>query len=205
MFKRNDESEWARFSKAFPQGKDEKKDTGEAEATAVVSTERAPQTANSEDRAAAAPLPAAPAGPAPQRIFESSLAMTRPAPSLATSQVFSEEVESTIGPTTFVDGKFRSENGVRIHGTAQGEIESAKSVFVEENAKVSAKVTAACIIVAGEVNGELNCTGRVEIRPSGRVTGTINAATLIMQEGAFFDGNLKMKGSPTAPETNNSH
>ena len=189
MFKRNDESEWARFSKASTQSKEEKKDSGEPESSAVASTERAPQSANGEDRAAAAPIPAL----AAQRMLESNLALTRPAPSLATTQVFSEEVESTIGPTTFVDGKFRSESGIRVHGSAQGEIESAKAVYIEETAKVSAKVTAACIIVAGEVNGELHCTGRVEIRPSGRVTGTINAATLIMQEGAFFDGNLKMK------------
>ncbi len=58
-------------------------------------------------------------------------------------------------------------------------------------------------MVAGEVTGELNCSGRVEIRPSGRVTGTINAATLVMQEGAYFDGNLRMKsegeaGAPAA-------
>lgn len=202
MFKRNDESEWARFSKAFPQAKEEKKESGESAASAVVSTERAteraPQSANGEDRAAPAPVPAA------QRIFETSLAVNRPAAIPAPTQVFSEEVESTIGPTTFVDGKFRSENGVRIHGSAQGEIESAKAVYIEETAKVSAKVTAACIIVAGEVNGELHCSGRVEIRPSGRVTGTINAATLIMQEGAFFDGNLKMKTAAGAESTSSN-
>jgi cytoskeletal protein CcmA (bactofilin family) len=27
------------------------------------------------------------------------------------------------------------------------------------------------------------------------VTGTINAGTLVMEEGAFFDGNLRMKQS----------
>ena len=198
MFKRNDESEWARFSKALPPTKDEKTENGEAEVSAVVGTERASQSSAADDRPAVTPV--TPAGGAPRMSGESNFPLPRPAGAMPpVAPVFSEEVETTIGPTTFVDGKYRSESGVRIHGTAQGEIESAKSVFIEENAKVSAKVTAACIIVAGEVNGELHCTGRVEIRPSGRVTGTINAGTLIMQEGAFFDGNLKMRGP--GPET----
>jgi cytoskeletal protein CcmA (bactofilin family) len=85
-----------------------------------------------------------------------------------------------------------------VHGTAKGELESTKAVYIEENAKVAAKVTASHIVVAGEVNGELCCSGRVEIKPSGRVTGTINAGTLVMQEGAYFDGNLKMKTGEAA-------
>jgi len=58
--------------------------------------------------------------------------------------------------------------------------------------------------VAGEVSGELTCSGRVEIRPSGRVTGTINAASLVMQEGAFFDGNLRMKQDGESPPASQS-
>jgi hypothetical protein len=31
------------------------------------------------------------------------------------------------------------------------------------------------------------------------VTGTINAGVLVMQEGAFFDGNLRMKQAAAEP------
>lgn len=193
MFRRTDESEWARFSKAFPSKDEKKEENGQADAGAVAPNERPTPAASDDDRAAVTPVVSS----AQRLVGESNLTLTRPAPALSTASAYPEEVESTIGPSTVVDGKYKSESGVRILGAAQGEIESAKSIYIEENAKVSAKVTAACIIVAGEVNGELHCTGRVEIRPSGRVTGTINAGTLIMQEGAFFDGNLKMKQSGT--------
>jgi len=193
LFRRNDESEWARFSKAFPSStKEEKKEeNGQVEASAPVN-ERNPNTpAPSVDEERPAVTPVAPTS---RILAESSLSLPRPA-ALPTTPVFSEEVESTIGPTTMVDGVFKSDSGIRVHGAAKGEIESAKAVFIEENAKVAAKVTAAQIVVAGEVNGELCCSGRVEIKPSGRVTGTINAGTLVMQEGAFFDGQLKMKAA----------
>jgi len=186
MFKRTtEESEWNRFSKALG-GKEEKTET-DGESTTAEGDPAAAATAGEAASERARPL------------GDTNLTVSRPTPSPATHPTFSvDDAESTIGEHTFFDGTYRSESSVRIRGTAQGEIQCEKAVFIEENAKVSAKVTAASITVAGEVNGELNCSGRVEIRPSGRVTGTINAATLIMQEGAFFDGNLKMQQA--APE-----
>ena len=40
------------------------------------------------------------------------------------------------------------------------------------------------------MNGSIECTGRVEIASSGRVTGEVTAGTLVIQEGAFFEGHL---------------
>jgi cytoskeletal protein CcmA (bactofilin family) len=191
MFRRNDESEWARFSKSYPSNtKDEKKDEPNGQ------LEGAPERPTGATADDAAPLPAVPT-PSSRILAESNVSLPRPTPMPAPA-VFPEEVESTIGPSSLFDGIYKSDSGVRVHGTAKGEIESAKAVYIEESAKVAAKVTAAHIVVAGEVNGELCCTGRVEIKPTGRVTGTINAGTLVMQEGAFFDGNLKMKTGVSA-------
>jgi cytoskeletal protein CcmA (bactofilin family) len=188
MFKRSEESEWSRFSKAFTgREKDEK---------AEANGESTPEAATPEGEPGGfAEAPSAVVSPtARPPLADTNLSIARPGANAVPHPVFSvDDVESTIGEHTFFDGTYRSENSVRIRGTAQGEIECAKAVFIDENARVSAKVTAASITVAGEVDGELTCSGRVEIQPSGRVTGTINAGTLVMQEGAFFDGNLRMK------------
>ena len=53
---------------------------------------------------------------------------------------------------------------------------------------MKARVTAETITVAGEVNGEIQCVGRVEICLGGRVHGEIQAGTLVMQEGALLRG-----------------
>jgi cytoskeletal protein CcmA (bactofilin family) len=42
------------------------------------------------------------------------------------------------------------------------------------------------------LNGAITCSGRVEIASSARVTGEVSAGTLVIQEGAYFEGNLKM-------------
>lgn len=193
MFKRSEESEWSRFSKAFT-GR-ETQDRPEP-----ASPPRSAETENGGAEPGPAPPAVAASPSARPPLLDTNLTIARPGSNAGGHPTYSaDDVESTIGEHTFVDGVYRSENSIRIRGTAQGEIECAKAVFIEENAKVSAKVTAASIAVAGEVNGELNCSGRVEIRPTGHVTGTINAGVLVMHEGAFFDGNLRMRQGAGEP------
>ena len=193
MFKRNEESEWSRFSKAFAGKEKDEKTEGEEEPTVAPESESAVATS---EEAPAAPIFTSPSARPP--IADSNLTVSRPAVNPVSHPTYSvDDADSTIGEHTSFDGTYRSENSMRIRGSAQGEVECAKAIFIEEKAKVSAKLTAASITVAGEVNGELICTGRVEVRPTGRVTGTIDAGTLVVQEGAFVEGTIKMKqGAP---------
>ncbi len=104
-----------------------------------------------------------------------------------------DQVETVIGAESSIQGTIRSEHSIRIQGSAQGEIESKRAIYVEEGARVSAKITAAEITISGQVDGQIFSTGWVEIRPTGRVTGEVNAASLVMQEGAYLDGQIKMR------------
>ena len=108
------------------------------------------------------------------------------------SAVAAEPGETIIGEGATIDGTVRSERSIRVRGAVQGEIESQQQVTVEEQARVQARITAAQVMVQGEVNGSINCTGRVEIASTARVTGEVTAGRLVIQEGAFFEGSLKM-------------
>jgi cytoskeletal protein CcmA (bactofilin family) len=115
-----------------------------------------------------------------------------------------EQVETVVGQESSIQGTIRSEHSIRIQGAAQGEIESKRAIYVEEGARVSAKVTAAEVTISGQVDGQVFSTGRVEIKPSGRVTGEVNAASLVMQEGAYLDGQIKMKNRGQPDESGES-
>ncbi|MPZ15501.1 MAG: hypothetical protein GEU73_13950 [Chloroflexi bacterium] len=192
MFSRHsEESEWTRFSRAFTPKDREKSDRKDSEDEATPDIEVAEAPASSE---LAAPWPPATSPSTPRTLVDTNLTIAPPTggSALVPTEPHQEAV-SVIGEHTFVDGTYRSDDNVRIRGTVQGEIDCAKEVFIEENARVSAKVTAAGITVAGDVEGELNCIGRVEIRSTGRVVGTINSGTLVMQEGGYLEGNLRMQ------------
>ncbi|HZS00228.1 MAG TPA: polymer-forming cytoskeletal protein [Chloroflexota bacterium] len=175
--------DWSRFSKGGNRGNEDE-----------------PEAAPPADAADLPPAAGATAGAARPPLTEPNVTLTnRPAPAPAspppmpTPAGAREPVETVVGKESSVQGTIRSEHSIRIQGSAQGEIESKHAVYVEEGARVNAKVTASEITISGSVDGQVFSTGRVEIKPTGHVTGEINAASLVMQEGAYFDGQMKMK------------
>lgn len=206
MFKKSEEQEWTRFRGALS-SKDRE------EAVAVPPT---PEPVESSPGAAAPAVPPAPvavpgqatSGPSFRSVGDVNVGL---ATSRLTRSQVSEgvDVESLIGEHTSFEGTLKSDGAVRLLGSVQGEIESKSTIIVEERAHVTARLTGAQITIAGQVDGQLYCEGRVEIRPTGRVTGEIHAGALIVQEGAYFDGNSKMttganQNTTPAPASSNN-
>jgi cytoskeletal protein CcmA (bactofilin family) len=191
MFKKSEEQEWSRFRGALSKDRDDATTT--------------PTPAETTDNAAASSTPVA--GASNLSTTNSPSFRSLPAdvnvgvPSSRLSRSMSQDgvdVESLIGERTHFEGTLKCEGAVRLLGTVNGEIQSASTIIVEERAHVTARLTAAQVTIAGEVDGQIYCEGRVEIRPTGRVTGEISAGALIVQEGAYFDGNSKMAASANA-------
>ena len=198
MFKKSEEQEWTRFRGALSKDRDD----GAA----------APATPEIAESASAAPATAAPAavqgasGPS-FRPSAGDVNVGLPTSRLTRSAVSEGvDVESLIGERTSFEGTLKTEGAVRLLGSISGEIESKSTIIVEEKAHVTARLTAAQVTISGHVDGQIFCAGRVEIRPTGHVTGEICAGALIVQEGAYFDGNSKMAtgGAPGASNSNNA-
>jgi cytoskeletal protein CcmA (bactofilin family) len=192
MFKKSEEQEWTRFRGALSA-----KDRDEA-ATVPVTPEPNDTIVGAAPPAGVTTPSQGASGPS----FRSSSADVNvglPNARLRSPVADNIEIESLIGEHTSFEGTLKTEGAVRLLGSIQGEIESKSTIIVEEKAHVTARLTAAQITVAGHVDGQIYCEGRVEIRPTGHVTGEINAGALIVQEGAYFDGNSKMAtgGAPS--------
>lgn len=113
-------------------------------------------------------------------------------PANGTDDAVLEDSYSVIDRHSNFDGTFRSSRDLRIEGEVKGTIECQGTLFVAEGASVSAKVEAENITVAGDLNGEVRCLGRLQIMPSGQVRGKVTTATLVINEGAFYEGQLEM-------------
>lgn len=115
-----------------------------------------------------------------------------------------DEGQRSLGDTSYslidrhsiFDGTFRANRNLRIDGEVKGTIECKGTLFVAQGANVSAKVEAESITVAGDLNGDIRCQGRLQIMPSGRVRGKVTTVTLVINEGAYYEGQLEM----TPPE-----
>jgi cytoskeletal protein CcmA (bactofilin family) len=104
------------------------------------------------------------------------------------------ETASLIDRHSAVDGVFRSQRDLRVEGDLKGTVSCDGTLFVAEGATVAAQVDAEHITVAGDLSGEIRCRGRFQILPSGRVRATVSTASLVIQEGAVYEGQLEMAG-----------
>lgn len=113
---------------------------------------------------------------------------------------------TVIDANTVIDGTLSTSHDLRVEGRVTGTLMCDGVLHVAEGAEVDATVEAAGIIVAGTLSGAISCHGRLEIRSSGVVRGRVETGTLVIVEGAVYEGQLRMDASPieamSSPEQN---
>src|SRR3954471_13407721 len=93
------------------------------------------------------------------------------------------------GRTIAIRGNIESVEDLLIEGRIEGHIWNENHVVtVGADATVTGDIVARQITVRGTVEGTLMATGRVNIMDEARVTGRVLSATLMLAEGALFNG-----------------
>ncbi|MBC7660294.1 MAG: polymer-forming cytoskeletal protein [Chitinophagaceae bacterium] len=92
-------------------------------------------------------------------------------------------------------GKLYCKGSTRIGGKVEGEIISEGLLIVEEGAIINAECHVEDIVIQGHFKGTLEASGKVELSSSCTFEGDINTGSLVIQEGAQFNGRTKMDGS----------
>ena len=100
-----------------------------------------------------------------------------------------------IAPRLVFRGELSGEGDFHIHGKFEGEINVSGRVVIGDGALVDANITAATIIIGGTVRGNLSATARVEILPSGVLTGTLRTGSLAAADGASVKGEVWIERS----------
>lgn len=102
------------------------------------------------------------------------------------------EPSSVIDQYSSFDGTYNSSRDLRVEGQVKGTIVCKGALHVAQGATVKATVEAESISVAGELDGEITCRGRLELLPSGRMKGQIATQSLVIHEGATYEGEMMM-------------
>lgn len=99
-------------------------------------------------------------------------------------------------------GKLYCRGTSRIGGQIEGEIISEGKLILEETSKVDATVQADDAVIQGQISGKLNAKERVELTATSKFNGEIVTASLIIREGAQFNGRAKMGKQEPVPLAN---
>lgn len=106
------------------------------------------------------------------------------------------EVLTVVGPEAYFHGSMTVRGSVRIEGEMQGDVSEAQEVVVGVGGRVRGNICAERVEVGGQVQGDLVCSAQLDIKAGGRITGNIRAPKLVIEDGAVFDGNCAMAGTP---------
>jgi cytoskeletal protein CcmA (bactofilin family) len=100
-----------------------------------------------------------------------------------------EDREVTIlGQGASLEGNIVSAGSLRIDGQIKGQINADGDVTLSPQSQVDADIKSENVTVAGKFKGNIIVKGTAELTRGGRVDGNITCKTLIVQEGAIFQG-----------------
>jgi len=98
-----------------------------------------------------------------------------------------------VGSGTVVTGEANFKALMRVDGHLSGRITSTSgTLIVGANGKVDANIEVAVATIQGTVNGDIIASQRLEIGRAGKVNGNIQTPSLIIEQGALFEGSCKM-------------
>jgi cytoskeletal protein CcmA (bactofilin family) len=90
-----------------------------------------------------------------------------------------------------VTGDISSEQDLSIDGRFDGQITIPEQhLTIGKSARVKAKILARTVTVAGSLDGTITATERVRVDPSASVRAHVQTPSLMLAEGAQFNGSV---------------
>jgi cytoskeletal protein CcmA (bactofilin family) len=106
---------------------------------------------------------------------------------------------TTLGPSLSITGDITSQEDMTVHGTVKGTITMQQGALViAPSGKAEANVQGSIVTVHGTASGDLNATTRLELMDTAHVSGTITATSLVLRDGAVFNGIIDMSTKKAA-------
>lgn len=113
-----------------------------------------------------------------------------------------EMKESVIATGLTLEGKIEGSGHVRIAGRFKGDVHVDGSLTIESGAHLAGSVRAASVVVAGELEGNIESAQKVELHQTGVLNGDVNAGSLSVAGGARMRGRAEFGWSETGmPKT----
>jgi cytoskeletal protein CcmA (bactofilin family) len=150
--------------------------------------------------------------PRPQPTYQSGEAFTRTSSefnstkALTESETLAREIKDGtlsgfVGSGTAVTGEATFKAMLRIDGHLSGRITSSTgTLVVGAGGQVDANIEVAVAQIQGIVNGDIIAGQRVELGRAAKVNGNIQTPSLVIEQGAVFEGGCKMIQQKAAAE-----
>ncbi|HVG53815.1 MAG TPA: polymer-forming cytoskeletal protein [Vicinamibacterales bacterium] len=109
---------------------------------------------------------------------------------------------TTIGTSLVITGEVTSREDITIHGQVKGQISMVQgTLLVAPTARIEADIDVTNVTIHGTMAGKVAAGERVELTPTATVKGTLVAPSVVLREGATFNGKIQVEKKGTAKAT----
>lgn len=102
------------------------------------------------------------------------------------------DIPFVVGEKIQIHGELTGEGDIQLMGAFRGTIDLSGTIVIGETAQVEADIAATNIVVGGHVKGNLVASGRVDLLPTGSVTGNVKTGSIAAAEGASLRGEIEI-------------
>jgi cytoskeletal protein CcmA (bactofilin family) len=137
------------------------------------------------------PVEAPPAPPEVETLMsEPTPKSTNPSPK-STNLPSAGSPHTLLGRTVVAQGQLSAGEDLLIEGQFEGNIHlDDHCLTVGTEGHVKAEIRARQVVILGSVTGNVAAREKIEIRRTGHVVGDLIAATVAIEEGAYFKGSI---------------
>jgi cytoskeletal protein CcmA (bactofilin family) len=143
--------------------------------------------------------------------YQSNETQTRPAAdnaatpkALTESETIAREIKDGslsgfVGSGTVITGEASFKSMLRVDGRFSGRITSGTgTLIVGSGGQVDANIEVSVCTIHGVVNGDIIAGQRIELGRAAKLSGNIQTPSLVIEQGAVFEGSCKMVQMKTA-------
>ena len=112
------------------------------------------------------------------------------------------EGSTVIGKSVIIRGELSGNEDLYVDGDVEGTVSLPESrLTIGPNARVRANINVRDVIIFGHLTGNVQASGRVDLRQSALVKGDIHAGRLSIEESAVLTGRVELKIAVETPKS----
>jgi cytoskeletal protein CcmA (bactofilin family) len=102
--------------------------------------------------------------------------------------------QATIGRSVVIKGEVSGTESLYIDGRIEGTVNfSEHRVTIGRNGSVAANIVAREVVILGKVQGNIQCSDRLDIRSEGALTGDVVTQRISVEDGAILKGSVQVR------------
>ncbi|MBK6931132.1 MAG: polymer-forming cytoskeletal protein [Saprospirales bacterium] len=123
---------------------------------------------------------------------------TGPAASLSNGSEKEGSQTTVIAKGATIEGKFACSDNVRLDGAIHGEVQVDKRLVMGEGSYIQGNIHARDASIKGKIKGDIFVIEGLHLLETAVIEGNISAKTIIVEEGARYNGSCKIGDSVAA-------